>query len=174
MAIVLVAFLRLAAPLLVLRFPFFGALAAIAADAADIIIVEALGQEFGSAERYHAFDKVFDIYWLSFAVYASRRWPEAIMRKTALALYLWRAGGLVAFEVTGIRQIIFFAPNILENFYLLVAGLHAFRPRLNLARTKILLVLLLIAGLPKIAQEYVMHFIEFPTWSFIKHTILGW
>ena len=174
MAITLVTAIRLLIPFTILRWPFWGALAAIAADAADIVIVEALGAEFGSAARYQTFDKLFDLYYLAFEFYASRAWQELLTRRTATILFAWRIAGTIVFELTHVRQVIFFAPNIFENFYLLVAGARQFVPRFRLDSSPKLVLFLLIAGIPKIIQEYIMHFLEFSTWAFIKHTVLRW
>lgn len=174
MAIFLVAALRLFLPITILRWPFWGLLLAIAADTTDIIIVEALGSEFGTAQRYQIFDKFFDLYYLALAFWVTRQWSEPLARRWAAALFLWRMSGLAVFEATHIRQLIFFAPNIFENFYILVAGLKQFFPTVQVGRKKRLIVLLLIAAVPKIAQEYLMHYLEFPTWSFIKHNIFRW
>lgn len=174
MAAGLIIAIRLLVPLSILRWPFWGMLLAIAADASDIIIVEALGSEFGTALRYQVFDKFFDLYYLSFAFYASRAWQDVLPRRTSVVLFGWRIAGLIAFEITHIRQIMFFAPNIFENFYLLVAGMQKFFPAFRLDSRRRLVGSLLIAGIPKLTQEYVMHFLEFPTWSFIKHNIFRW
>ena len=173
-AILLVTAIRFLVPFSILRWPLWGALASVAADAADIVLVEALGAEFGSAARYQIFDKFFDIYYLSFEVYVSLRWQDILARRASVLLFLWRLAGFIAFELTRIRQVIFFAPNIFENFYLLVAGARQFFPNFRLDTSRKAVVFLLIAAIPKIAQEYVMHFLEFPTWSFIKHAVLRW
>jgi len=39
---------------------------------------------------------------------------------------------------------------------------------------KRLAVYLLVATVPKIVQEYIMHYLEFPTWVFIKHNLFRW
>jgi hypothetical protein len=36
------------------------------------------------------------------------------------------------------------------------------------------LIVIALVGIPKIIQEYIMHFLEFPTWPFIKHNIFHW
>ena len=69
---------------------------------------------------------------------------------------------------------IFFAPNVFENFYLLVAGAKTVAPRLRLDSWKGITILLAVAAIPKIAQEYIMHFTEFPTWIFLKRHLFWW
>lgn len=146
----------------------------IAADASDMMILDALGWGFFEGKPYHNIDKFFDTYYLSFAVYVSFKWQDILARRTSIILFLWRFAGVVVFEITQIRQVIFFAPNIFENFYLLVAGVQKFFPKFRIDNFKKLTIFLLIAGIPKIIQEYIMHFLEFPTWPFIKHNIFHW
>lgn len=174
MALSLIVALRLLVPLAILRWPFWGMLAAIGADAADVVIIDALDWGFGSAGRYHVFDKFADLYHLAFAAWASRTWPEHAVHRTGLLLFAWRAAGALVFAGTGSRQAMLFFPNVFENFYLLVAGLRQFAPAFRLDSGRKLAVALLIAAIPKIAQEYIMHFLEFPTWHFIKTTIFRW
>lgn len=166
--------IRLIVPLAILRWPFWGMLAAIAGDASGVIIADALGWGFGTAGRYHLFDKIFDLYVLAFAYGASFQWPEVKTRRTASVLFFWRAAGLAAFEITGARQAVFFGPNIFENFYLLIAGLRQFAPAFRVNTARRLVIILAIAAIPKIIQEYIMHYLEFPTWLFIKTQILRW
>lgn len=176
MAASLIIAIRLIVPLAILRWPFWGMLAAIAADASDVIIRDALGVGEGVFHwtTYHAADKAFDTYALGIGAYAASRWNDVLARRTIMALFLWRLAGVAAFEISGSRQIFLFAPNIFENFYLLVAGLVTFRPGFRISTPRVLIVLFLIAAIPKIAQEYIMHFIEFPTWLFFKETIFRW
>ena len=170
----LVFLIRLLVPLSILRWPFWGMLLSIAADAADVVLFSALG--WGVLEgrgMYHELDKVFDIYYLALAAYAAFKWHDALPRRTALALFAWRLAGEVIFELTRTRQVLFFAPNIFENFYLLWAGTLQFLPEVRMTRKR-LAVYLLVATVPKIVQEYIMHYLEFPTWVFIKHNLFRW
>lgn len=175
MAALLIIGIRVVAPLAILRWPFWGGLLAIAADASDVVICDALGgcPLFGG-ERYHTFDKIFDLYYLSLEFYRTRTWAEVLPRRTASFLFWWRVAGVAAFELTRVRQIIFFAPNIFENFYLIIAGLKQFAPHRIISNRRTVLRILLIAAAPKLVQEYIMHFREFPTWAFIKHGLLRW
>ena len=148
---------------------------AIAADALDVIIFSWLG--WGILEGkgiYHELDKALDIYYLSFAAYKSVGWQDALAKKTSIILFFWRFAGFAVFEITGIRQIILFAPNVFENFYLLWQGTLRFFPASRMQSYRKLAAYLLIAAIPKIIQEYIMHFLEFPTWAFIKHNLFFW
>ncbi len=174
MASVLIVFIRLLVPFSILRWPFWGALLAIAADASDVVILDALGWGFFEGKNYHAIDKFFDTYYLAFEFYASRLWLDVLTRKAAAVFFLWRVLGVAAFEITRVRQIMFLAPNIFENFYLLVAGARKFFPVFRIDTLKKLAAFVVIASVPKLIQEYIMHYLEFPTWAFIKHNIFRW
>ncbi|MFY9462231.1 MAG: hypothetical protein WAP51_03460 [Candidatus Sungiibacteriota bacterium] len=170
----LVIIVRLIAPLAILRWPFWGMLAAIAADASDVMIFSKLG--WGILEGrgiYHEFDKIFDIYYLALAAYMALKWQDVPARRLAIVLFGWRLIGDVVFEITRVRQVLFFAPNIFENFYLIIAGLLQFFPRFALSKKRIAAILV-IAAIPKIVQEYVMHYLEFSTWQFFKTYFFFW
>jgi len=165
---------RLLIPFLILKKPFWGIILAIIADASDVIILDAFGWGFLAGKNYHLFDKFFDTYYLAFAFYISLAWQETLIRRTSAFLFVWRLLGVIVFEFIHIRQLMFFAPNIFENFYLLIAGIKEFFPKFKINTIKRLVIILLIAAVPKIIQEYIMHFLEFPTWMFIKHNIFRW
>lgn len=149
--------------------------ASIAADGADVVIMDATGARgFFWGPTYHPIDKGLDTYYLAFAAFVSLRWPEMLAKKTAVFLFIWRLIGIVIFEITNIRQVILFAPSIFENFYLIIAGAKQFFPKFKVDTGKKLAVILVIAAIPKLVQEYFMHFLEVQTWQFVKHNIFRW
>ena len=174
MTLLLVILIRLLVPLTILKWHLMGPLLSIAADASDVVLFDALGGPSYMGGAYHTVDKLFNMYYLSFMLYVSFRWTEPLEKQTAIILYGWRLLGIALFEVTQARQLIFLAPNIFENFYLLVVGVRRFSPQFRVNNRDRLMVVLLIVGVPKLIQEYFMHYLEFLTWSYIKHTVLGW
>ena len=173
--LLLVIAIRLVVPLSILRWPFWGMLLAIAADASDVMIFSKLG--WGILEGrgiYHELDKIFDIYYLAIAAYMALKWQDALPRRLALLLFLWRFAGDVVFEITRARQILLFAPNIFENFYLIIAGLLQFFPAFHVNTARRIIIILLMAAVPKIVQEYIMHYLKFPTWNFFKEYFFFW
>lgn len=169
----LVIALRLIVPFSILKWPFWGMVLAFGADAIDVILLDIFGHGI-FAKFGQQIDKALDIYYLSFAAAVSKNWQERIVGKTAIILFLWRLIGVISFELTRIRQILFFAPNIFENFFLLVTGSKKFFPAFRVDNLKKLTIFFAIAAIPKIIQEYVMHFLQFQTWAFIKHNIFRW
>ncbi|MBI2640167.1 MAG: hypothetical protein HYW90_04770 [Candidatus Sungbacteria bacterium] len=167
--------IRILIPFAIPRWPFWGMLLAVAADASDVMIFDKFGWGIlGGRDIYHEFDKVLDIYYLAFAAYAALRWQDVLLRRTAFALFAWRLAGVIIFEITHARQIFFFAPNIFENFYLIVSGFNQFFPAVRINNLGRFGLILLIAAIPKIIQEYIMHYLEFPIWAFLKNYFLFW
>ncbi|MFH1671519.1 MAG: hypothetical protein ABH889_01945 [Candidatus Portnoybacteria bacterium] len=173
MAALAVVLIRFLLPFTILRWPFWGAILAILGDISDVVLMDAFGWGWFEGRDYHTYDKLFDTYYLGFEVYMALKWQEVLARRTAVFLFSWRLLGIIAFEIFKIRQLVFLAPNIFENFYLLVVGLRKFFG-FKVDRMKRLIILLLVAGIPKIAQEYIMHYLEFPTWPFLKKNLFRW
>lgn len=173
MAALAVAIIRIFIPLTILRWPFWGALLAILGDISDVVLMDAFGWGWFEGRDYHSYDKFFDTYYLGLECYMSLKWREILPRRTAAILFLWRLLGVIVFEIFKIRQLIFLAPNIFENFYLLVVGLKKFFG-FSINSVKRLVIILLVAGIPKIIQEYIMHYLEFPTWPFLKKNLFRW
>jgi hypothetical protein len=170
-ALVLILIVRGLVPLLVLRWPFWGALLCIAGDGFDTVVLDVLGP--GVIEgRYHTFDKVFDTYYLSIEAWVVfRRWTDRLARRTALTLYLLRFTAVLLFEVTQVRQLFFLGANIFENFYIYVAGRLEIDAKYRIRNLRRLALILLFVGAPKILQEYVMHYRESQTWHFVRDNI---
>lgn len=170
LAIVLV---RLAAPFSILRWPLAGILLSIAADASDVMVFEVTGYGFFDG-IYHHLDKIFDLYYLFFAWLVARRWDDLFARRTATALFWWRALGMAAFEATGYRPLFLFAPSIFENFYIFRTVAVKVKPSFAFTWPSLAVVLLAV-GIPKVIQEYVMHFRYIgQVWSFIRDHFFWW
>jgi hypothetical protein len=177
MARLIVVAIRLIVPLSILRWPIAGGIASMIADALDVVLVDVLAgllgepPEFGPS--YSGLDKLLDTYYLAFELYVALRWQDAMLRWTAVGLFIWRFIGVVLLEVTGQRQWLLVFPNLFENFYLYIAVTMRFAPRLvpkTLARLALVLVVLLV---PKEIQEYVLHYAQFHPWQWVRDTIIG-
>lgn len=169
----LIIILRLLVPFSIPRWPFWGMLASIFADAIDIILLEKFALDFLVSGRYHLLDKIFDIYYLFFALLVALTWKNSTARRIAVFLFLWRFIGVFVFEIIKWRGIFLLAPNIFENFYLAVMIFGYVRPHLEL-RTRHLIILLVFISIPKFIQEYIMHYLEFPTWIWFRDHFFFW
>ncbi|WBL36744.1 hypothetical protein O0235_04075 [Tepidiforma flava] len=157
-------------PLLIFRWNLAGALLAIAADGSDAIIQDVLGAE-PLRGCYHEFDKVFDTYYLTIELGVALRWGDPVARWMLAGLFALRLLGIAVFELTGAREVILFAPNVFENYYLVLAGLRSIRPGYRLRGWGEAVLWLAAVTPPKVLQEYVMHYREAQTWHFVRDEI---
>ena len=107
------------------------------------------------------------------------RWTNAAARRTALVLFVWRLAGFAVFEISAavgmpMRAASLFAPNVFEHLYLFWTVMLRMRPRFALGPVGLAIVVLAV-GLPKIGQEWVMHY-QYPdqTWNFIRDHAFAW
>lgn len=172
-ASVLIILLRLIVPFSILRWPLAGISLSIAADASDVMVFEVTGYGFFDG-IYHRLDKILDVYYLFFAWLVARTWRDVLARRTATALFWWRALGVAAFELTGFRPLFLIAPNIFENFY--IFRLIAVKIKPSFAFTmRSLLIALIAVGIPKVVQEYLLHFRYIDqVWNFIRNHFFWW
>lgn len=170
---ILIAAVRLLVPLSIFRWPFWGGLACIAADAFDSVIQDATGIH-PLEGHYHNFDKAYDIYYLAFEAWVASGWLDPLARYTALTLFGLRLLAVLLFEVTDVRGLFLIGPNIFENFFLFIAGMKTIDPAYRVTSRLQLAAIVLFVGVPKVLQEYVMHYREAATWEFVKENILQW
>ncbi len=163
--------LRLLLPLLIFRFRITGALIAMAADALDVITITFLNK--GEFSSYHTTDKYLDMYYLSIEGYVSLAWKNTLARRTSIILFIWRVIGFVLFEFLHIRALLFFFPNLFENFFLFYIFNKKFAKKDLVSSKKSLFVILVILLIPKLAQEYFLHVYEAQPWKWFRFHILG-
>jgi len=150
----IIILIRLIVPLTILRWPLAGGLLALAADALDIVLASLI--DLGGLWNYHQLDKYLDTYYLALEAVVAQRWQD-LPRFAATALFGYRLVGVVLFEVTDIRAFLFFFPALFENFFLFYCVLLRFFPDYELTprRLGVWLAILLV---PKMVQEYVIHY----------------
>ena len=111
------------------------------------------------------------MYYLAFALVVSLSWKSTLARNTSVVLFAYRLLGLILFEITGIRKLFFFFPNLFENFYLFYAIANRFFPKLVPKTLVWLLAALLLLYIPKMVQEWALHYAELHPWQWIKATL---
>jgi hypothetical protein len=117
--ILVIAIIRIAASLPVLRWPFWGGLLAVVADLSDLLLRDVL--DMGGVGDYQSLDKWLDQVYMATFLIVALRWP-ARPRTIAVGLYAYRLVGFVLFELTGERALLLVFPNVFEFWFLLVAG----------------------------------------------------
>lgn len=166
-----VILLRVGVPLLILRWPLAAGIACMLLDGADVIIVDLFGPG-GMGPFYHALDKYLDLYYLGLAALVSLRWREDAPRRASIALYLYRLVGVIAFELTGVRLLLVFFPNLFENWFLFYLARCRLFPRLRLDTWPRVLAALALLYIPKFFQEYILHYRQLQPWGWFRDTFL--
>lgn len=149
-----IAVVRIAGSLVVLRYAFVGGIVAVLTDLSDLFLKNLL--HLGGVREYQLFDKILDqVYMLAFLV-VSLRWaprPRAI----SIALYAYRLAGFLLFEITQWRPILLIFPNVFELWFLFVTSLPHWRRAWSFTRRNIVIALIPLTAL-KLFQEYTLHF----------------
>jgi|SRR3989344_609503 len=163
--------LRLVLPLTIFRWPLLGGLIAMIADALDVVLITYLNM--GDFKNYHQVDKYLDMYYLSMEVYVSLFWKNKLARGTSIFLFLYRTIGFILFEVTKLRLLLFIFPNLFENFYLFYLGYKKITKKDPISSFRNLFLILVLLLIPKLIQEYILHFALLQPWNWIKFNILN-
>jgi hypothetical protein len=150
--ILVIAVIRIAASLPVLRWPLAGGVLAILADLSDLLLRDAL--DLGGVGDYQSLDKWLDQVYLATFLIVAMRWAGAA-RSIAVALYAYRFAGFVLFESTGERMLLLVFPNVFEFWFLLVAAVGPDRVA-GWSRARLAAVLLALTA-AKEAQEWAIH-----------------
>ncbi|MBU1976048.1 MAG: hypothetical protein KKG59_06615 [Nanoarchaeota archaeon] len=133
-------------------------------DIIDVVLIDVF--KMGDFANYSALDKALDSYYLLFALIKSLKW-EAMAKWTSITLFIYRVIGVIMFEITQVRWLLLVFPNLFEHWFLFWAARNKWFPKyaLTIKRLIIWLVILLI---PKMAQEYMLHFARATPWNWIQ------
>ena len=158
------AVIRLIVPIFILRFPLLGMLASIEADILDWNFIGVISGSVNTTYQY--WDKAMDFYSYLFVVWIVLRWPDIWAKRIALGLFAYRVLGMVLFWITDKPALLFFFPNIFENFVILCLIIFwlSKKKKLNFeVWQKVLMLSILI--IPKMIQEYFQHFLKHQPWE---------
>lgn len=170
-ALIVIA-IRVIGPLLILRHSLLGGLAAVVVDTLDVVLVEIIGLG-GFGDYYSQTDKALDTYYLSLECFVALSWDNPWARIPAIALFVHRVIGVIAFEVTGARWLLLVFPNMFENWWLYCVAVARFAPRYSPRSWPSMLLPMTVLLIPKLGQEYLLHYQEAQPWDWIKRNILG-
>ncbi len=151
--VLVIALVRIAGSLPVLRWPLAGGILAILADLSDLLLMNIL--DLGGLPDYQRLDKVLDLVYMGTFLLVALRWsgPD---RWVSVALFAWRMIGFVAFELTGERALLLVFPNAFEFWFLLVAALHHRRDPVPWASRRLGAALAGVFALKEL-QEWALH-----------------
>ncbi len=151
--VLVIAVVRIAGSLPVLRWPLAGGLLAVLVDLSDLLLRDAL--DLGGVPDYQALDKWLDQVYLALFLVVALRW-RGLARQVAIALYAFRFVGFVLFELSGDRTVLLLFPNVFEFWFLLVAAIRHFRPTTSWTSRTTAIALAVLVPL-KEAQEWALH-----------------
>lgn len=152
---VVVVALRFIVPLFIPRFPVPAIVLALIIDAADQTIFAAFDVE---PENYQSYDKALDVYYLAIAYIATiRNWVSRPAFITSQALWYFRLVGVLLFELTGYRIILFLFPNVFEYFFIWYESVRLRWKPSRLTAKQILIAAASIWIFIKLPQEYWIH-----------------
>jgi hypothetical protein len=167
---IFVIVLRIVVPLIILRRPLAGGIIAMVLDAFDVVIVELFG-EGGMGDHYHTIDKVLDSWYLALEAWVAWHWQAYIPRVVAIALFAWRMIGVLIFEITDLRWMLFVFPNLFEHWYLFVLIVWRWFPRVTLDTWRSAIGWLIVLYIPKLGQEWLLHIRQAHPWAWIKDVL---
>ncbi len=150
---IIIAIVRVAGALPVLRWALAGALIAIAVDLSDLFQMNLL--DLGGVGNYQALDKWLDLSYMGTFLIVALRW-NGPARSVAVALFAFRMIGFATFEATGNRWVLLAFPNAFEFWFVFVAALHHYWPAYQLTALRYLLWLVPVVALKEV-HEYVLH-----------------
>ena len=147
----IVIIVRISGSLPVIYFPFFGSLFAILVDLSDLFIIGNL--DLGGVRNYQKLDKLLDLSYMLTFLLVSLRWSK-LERNISIFLFIFRIFGMIFYEITGSRIILFSFPNIFEFWFI---GISLYKFRNKIINAKSITFILVIATILKLLQEWVLH-----------------
>jgi hypothetical protein len=148
-----IGLIRIAGSLPALRWAFVGGLIAVFVDLSDLFWRGFI--DLGGLPNYQSWDKWLDQVYMLFFLWVSLRW-RGPARRIAIVLFGWRMIGFVAFEASGVRELLLAFPNVFEFWFLFVASLPHWRPHFAFARGPTLAWGAVLLSLKEF-QEYALH-----------------
>ena len=174
--LLLVALFRIAGSLLVLRWPFWGGVTAVIVDLLDLLLLDvAVRAGWPGFDSYQSFDKWLDQVPLLAFLYVALRDFEPGPRLVAVALWLVRFAGFVAFAGGWLpRAGLILVPNLFEPWFLAVAFQQRYLPGAHWTASRAGVVLAALLGV-KLLQEWLLHVARvFDSTSFLGALEWAW
>lgn len=170
--LIIIGLIRILVPLTILRWPLVGFILSMMADTIDFRLMPHTNPD--DVLFYNQFDKIFDIYFLTIALYITRTWQDKAAKKWALYLILYRIVGVILFEITSQRVLLFIFPNLFDYFFLFYETNKMLVGKKRIfAQTYLVYIILILLLIPKLIQEFFIHINQQMPWQFITIPFLG-
>lgn len=162
---------RLLVPLLIIRWPLPAIVACLLIDAADQSIFAAVAPEM-DLTGYQGYDKALDIYYLVIAYISTlRNWTSQFAVYVARFLIYYRLVGVVLFEISGVRELLFIFPNTFEYFFIFYEGVRLFWDPRRMSVKLLVGATAFIWIVIKLPQEWWIHIAQLDTTDVIQEQI---
>ncbi len=168
---VLFSLIRIGAALFIFKWPLFGILLSALLDGYDWDFLHT-SRNF-NYDFYHTWDKVMDITYLTVAAITVRHWKDKLAQKIAVFLYAFRTGGVFLYFIFQIKPLLFFFPNIFENFFIWYLIFIHLSKKQMFSKSKVILGFVIACiAIPKIIHEYVMHIKNVQLWYIVDFNFI--
>ena len=161
---------RFVLPLWIPMFPLPAIVGCLIVDAIDQPIFQTFTHVDLSA--YQSYDKALDIFYLSIATLTMyRNWKSLPAIQVGRALFYLRLVGVLAFETTGWRWLLFLFPNAFEYYFIFYEAIRTrwtparLRPRFYVVSAAVIWIL-------KLPQEYWIHIAKLDVTDEVKQVVL--
>ena len=154
---IIVSIVRILGALPVLKFAFFGSIFAVIIDLSDLFIIGNL--KLGGVRNYQDLDKILDLAYMITFLIISLRWSNT-EKNISIILFLFRLAGMVLYELSGSRIILFSFPNIFE-FWIVGVSFYKFIYKNKPLKLKTISIILVLASILKLLQEWILHWNKF-------------
>lgn len=168
---VVFSLVRISAALFIFKWPLFGVLLSALLDGYDWDFLHTA--EGFSYDFYHIWDKGMDMTYLTIAAFTVTRWKDIFAKKIAVFFYTLRAVGIFLFFVLNVKPLLFFFPNIFENFFIWGLLFMRISGRQIISKSKISWAIIILSiAIPKIVHEYIMHIKNIQLWYIIDFNFI--
>ena len=161
-----VTVLRVAAPVLIFRYPLAGFVFALEVDKWDWFWLGMLDRSGVEQAWYQEWNKILDLVTLAAAAAVTLRWNDPIAKRLALAAFAYRLVGVALFEITDSRWMLILFPNVFETIYIVYMLFRVLTARDEMLGSKTGAAVMLVALLiPQVGQEIFLHQLEDRPWN---------
>ena len=170
--VILVVGGRLFLPFTIPTYPLVGSVACMILDSID----QSIFQQFPAIplDGYQSYDKSLDIYYLAI-IYLStmRNWTNPYAFKMSFFLYYYRLVGVLVFELSQVRAVLFIFPNTFEYFFDFVEAVRLGWDWKRMGKWTVIISTVLIWVFIKLPQEWWIHIAQLDMTDFIKESLFG-
>ena len=171
--VVAVILARLLVPLLIIKWPLPAIIACLVIDAVDQTVFQAVAPD-ADLSGYQSYDKALDVYYLTIAYISTlRNWTSPFAVSIARFLFYYRLIGVVIFEFTQQRWILFIFPNTFEYFFIFYEAVRVRWDPLRMSRGLLIGATAFIWIVIKLPQEWWIHIAQLDTTDLVQEQIFG-